>query len=106
MPSRLLPSHLCSSAPLLPQMRLDIFLKLSRLVPRRTVAQEMCEQGAVMVNGSRAKSAREVREGDQLSIDRAGNVTTVRIVEVPARPPSKAQARSLYETVGVESHSD
>src|SRR6185295_6861916 len=87
-------------------MRLDIFLKLSRLVPRRTVAQEMCERGAVMVNGSRAKSAREVREGDQLSIDRAGNVTTVRIVEVPGRPPSKAQARSLYETVGVESHND
>jgi len=86
-------------------MRLDIFLKLSRLVPRRTVAQEMCEQGAVMVNGSRAKSAREVREGDQLSIDR-GNVTTVRIVEIPGRPPSKAQARSLYETVGVESHND
>ena len=87
-------------------MRLDVFLKLSRLVPRRTVAQEMCERGAVMVNGSRSKSAREVREGDRLSIERAGNVTTVRIVEVPDRPPLKAQAHSLYETVGVETHSD
>jgi ribosomal 50S subunit-recycling heat shock protein len=86
-------------------MRLDVFLKLSRLVPRRTIAQEMCERGAVMVNGSRAKSAREVREGDQLSIERAGTVTTIRIVEVPGRPPSRAQARSLYETVGAESHS-
>ena len=103
MPARLLP-HLCSSAPLIP-MRLDVFLKLSRLVPRRTVAQELCERGAVMVNGSRAKSAREVREGDQLSIEHAGTVSTVRIIELPARPPSKARARSLYETVGVESHS-
>jgi ribosomal 50S subunit-recycling heat shock protein len=87
-------------------MRLDIFLKLSRLVPRRTVAQEMCEQGAVKVNGLRAAKAREVRQGDLLSIERAGAVTTVRVLEIPQRPPSKAQARSLYETVGVESHSD
>lgn len=86
-------------------MRLDIFLKLSRLVPRRTLAQEMCEAGAVKVNGLRAKSAHEVRERDLLSIRQRGRMTTVRVLKVPSKPPSKREAPSLYETMGVESYS-
>ncbi|HKS40379.1 MAG TPA: RNA-binding S4 domain-containing protein [Blastocatellia bacterium] len=85
-------------------MRLDIFLKLSRLVPRRTLAQQMCEAGAVRLNGSPAKSAREVRAGDQIAIRQRGRITTVRVITVPAKPPSKAQAASLYETIGVETY--
>jgi ribosomal 50S subunit-recycling heat shock protein len=85
-------------------MRLDIFLKLSRLVPRRTLAQEMCEAGAVKVNGLRAKSAHEVREGDLLSIRQRGRMTTVRVVKVPSKPPSKREAQALYETISVESY--
>jgi len=85
-------------------MRLDIFLKQSRLVPRRTLAQQMCEAGAVKLNGTRAKSAREVSAGDHIAVRQRGRVTTVRILEVPARPPSKAQAALLYETVSVESY--
>ncbi len=84
-------------------MRLDIFLKLSRLVPRRTLAQEMCEAGVVKVNGLRAKSAHEVRERDLLSIRQRGRITTVRVINVPSKPPSKREATSLYETVSVES---
>ena len=84
-------------------MRLDIFLKLSRLVPRRTLAQEMCEAGVVTVNGLRAKSAHEVRERDLLSIRQRGRITTVRVLEVPSKPPSKREASSLYETINVES---
>jgi len=83
-------------------MRLDVFLKLSRLVPRRTLAQEMCEAGAVKVNGLRAKSAREVRTGDQISIRQRGRITTVRVIVVPLRPPSKREAPSLYETISTE----
>ena len=83
-------------------MRLDIFLKLSRLEPRRTLAQKMCEAGAVTVNGLRAKSAHEVREADLISVRRRGRITTVRVVKVPAKPPSKRDAGSLYETVGVQ----
>jgi ribosomal 50S subunit-recycling heat shock protein len=83
-------------------MRLDIFLKRSRLVPRRTLAQEMCEAGAVKVNGLRAKSAREVREGDLLTICQRGRITTVRVTKVPLKPPSKREAAELYETVGSE----
>ncbi len=84
-------------------MRLDIFLKQSRLVPRRTLAQQMCEAGAVTLNGTPAKSAREVRPGDTITIRQRGRITTARILEVPARPPSKAAAASLYEILGVES---
>jgi ribosomal 50S subunit-recycling heat shock protein len=85
-------------------MRLDLYLKLSRLVPRRTLAQQMCEAGAVRLNGSPAKSAREVRVGDEISIRQRGRVTTVRVLEVPLKPPPKAQAATLYETVGVEAY--
>lgn len=80
-------------------MRLDVFLKISRLVPRRTLAQEMCEGGKVKVNGLRAKSAREVREGDLLTISARGKLTTIKIAKVPAKPPSKRDAASLYETI-------
>ena len=85
-------------------MRLDIFLKLSRLVLRRTLAQQMCEAGAVRLNGSPAKSAREVRAGDLIALRQRGRITTVRVITVPAKPPSKREAASLYEPVSVESY--
>jgi ribosomal 50S subunit-recycling heat shock protein len=85
-------------------MRVDLFLKMSRLEPRRSVAQQMCEAGAVKVNGARAKSSHTVRAGDQIAIRKRGRVTTVRVAEVPARPPSKAGAASLYETISVETY--
>lgn len=85
-------------------MRLDVFLKLSRLALRRSIAQEMCDAGAVKVNGLKAKSAHEVREGDLLSIRGRGRETTVRVIKVPLKPPSKREAQSLYEIVKVESY--
>jgi ribosomal 50S subunit-recycling heat shock protein len=85
-------------------MRLDIFLKLSRLVPRRTLAQEMCDAGAVRLNGTPAKSAREVRAGDLIAIRQRGRLTTVRVVAIPLKPPPKAQAASFYETLSVEAY--
>jgi len=85
-------------------MRVDLFLKMSRLEPRRSVAQQMCEAGAVKINGARAKSAHTVRAGDQIAIRKRGRITTVRVAEVPARPPSKAEAASLYETISVETY--
>jgi ribosomal 50S subunit-recycling heat shock protein len=85
-------------------MRLDVFLKHSRLALRRALAQEMCEAGAVKVNGLRAKSAHEVRERDLISIRGRGRETTVRVMRVPSRPPSKREAQSLYETVSIEAY--
>jgi ribosomal 50S subunit-recycling heat shock protein len=94
--------HSPSSPLLLSTMRIDVFLKLSRLEPRRTMAQQMCEAGAIQINGTKAKSGREVRIGDLIALRRRGRITTVRVAEIPSRPPSKAQASSMYETIGVE----
>jgi ribosomal 50S subunit-recycling heat shock protein len=85
-------------------MRLDLFLKYSRLVPRRTLAQQMCEAGAVRLNGTPAKSAREVRVGDEIVIRQRGRLTTLRVATVPLKPPAKAQAATLYETIAIESY--
>jgi ribosomal 50S subunit-recycling heat shock protein len=85
-------------------MRLDIFLKISRLVPRRTLAQQLCQAGAVSVNGAQVKSAREIRVGDEIAIRQRGRITKVRVAAVPSKPPSKAQAASLYEITGVETY--
>lgn len=84
-------------------MRLDLFLKQSRLVLRRTVAKEMCDAGAVKVNGQRSKAGHEVKPGDLLALRQRGRITTVRVVTVPSKQTSKKDAASLYETIGTES---
>jgi ribosomal 50S subunit-recycling heat shock protein len=82
-------------------MRLDQFLRASRLVVRRTVAQELCEAGAVSVNGAAARSSRTVRGGDEISIRRRERALTVRVLTVPqSKQVSRADASSLYEIVG------
>jgi ribosomal 50S subunit-recycling heat shock protein len=81
-------------------MRLDQFLRASRLVLRRTVAQELCEAGAVSVNGAAARSSRTVREGDEIAIRRRERTLTVRVLTVPqTKQVSRADASSLYEIV-------
>jgi ribosomal 50S subunit-recycling heat shock protein len=89
--------------PIIGRVRLDQFLRASRLVLRRTVAQELCEAGAVEVNGVAARSSRAVREGDRVRIRRRGRLLTVRVASVPAaRQQSKADAASLYEILSDE----
>ena len=81
-------------------MRLDQYLRASRLVLRRAVAQELCEAGAVSVNGAAARSSRTVREGDELTIRRRGRLTTVRIISLPqSKQVSRSDASALYELV-------
>ena len=87
-------------------MRLDLFLKVSRLVPRRSLAQAMCEAGAVYVNGSQAKSSHPVRTGDELRINQRGFLTTYRVLSIPTGQVSKANATSLYELVSKEANSN
>ncbi|MCA1815411.1 MAG: RNA-binding S4 domain-containing protein [Acidobacteria bacterium] len=84
-------------------MRLDQFLRASRLVARRTVAQEMCEAGAVAVNDVPARSSRTVRVGDRVSLRRRDRLTSVRVLAVPVtRNVSKAEASTLYELTSDE----
>jgi ribosomal 50S subunit-recycling heat shock protein len=78
-------------------MRLDLFLKASRLSPRRSIAQELCDAGAVSVNGNRAKAARVVNVGDEITITRRNHLLKVKVEAVPAsKQVSRADAPSLY----------
>ncbi len=84
-------------------MRLDIFLKLSRLIPRRTLAQEFCEKGLIAVNGVRAKPSKEVKQGDEIDIRRRNSRMVARVREVPSQKQvSKAGANDLFEIVSSE----
>ena len=84
-------------------MRLDLFLKISRVCPRRTVAQKLCDAGLVSLNGVPAKPAHPVKTGDEITIRRRDKVSTLRVVSVPAeRQTSKKAAASFYELVGEE----
>jgi ribosomal 50S subunit-recycling heat shock protein len=79
-------------------MRLDLFLKASRLVLRRTVAQALCDAGLVAVNGVRAKSARALAVGDEISLRRRNHLVKLRVLALPAtRQTSRSDASSLYE---------
>jgi ribosomal 50S subunit-recycling heat shock protein len=79
-------------------MRLDLFLKASRLSPRRTVAQALCDAGLVSVNGAPAKSSRAVRVRDEISLRRRNHLLNVRVLTLPAtRQTSRSDASSLYE---------
>ena len=67
---------------------------------RRSVAQELCEAGAVAVNGASARSSRTVREGDEVALRRRGRLLTVRVVALPqVKQVSRADAPTLYEVV-------
>jgi ribosomal 50S subunit-recycling heat shock protein len=79
-------------------LRLDLFLKVSRLCSRRTLAQKLCEAGRVSINGSSAKSSHAVKAGDEILIRRHDKLTTVRVISVPtARQTSRKEASTLYE---------
>ncbi|MCS6885451.1 MAG: RNA-binding S4 domain-containing protein [Acidobacteriota bacterium] len=78
-------------------MRLDVFLKLSRLVVRRSIAAQMCREGKVFVNGILAKPSRELRPGDVLEISRRGEKLACKVLNIPTGQVSKATASTLYE---------
>lgn len=81
-------------------MRLDLFLKSSRLCLRRTLAQKLCDAGLVLVNGKVAKPATNVKAGDELSLRRGERITKVRVLALPsARQTSRGDASSLYEII-------
>ena len=79
-------------------MRLDLFLKATRLVARRAAAQALCDAGQVSVNGAAAKSSRAVRVGDEIALRRRRQLLTVRVVRLPAtRQVARGDAPGLYE---------
>ena len=81
-------------------MRLDLFLKLSRLCPRRTLAQELCDAGLVLLNGRTAKSAHAVKAGDEITIRRRDREIIARVLKAPPTPNvSRRDADQLVEIV-------
>ncbi len=79
-------------------MRLDKYLKVSRLIKRRTVANEACDAGRVSVNGKPARASYDVKVGDVLEIALGERVLRVRVTEV-AEVVRKESAGTLYEVL-------
>jgi len=82
-------------------MRLDKFLKVSRLVKRRPLAKTLCDQGRVEINGKAAKAGSEVKPGDQLRIRFGQHVLHVQ-VEAVRENVRKEEAGSLYTVLAQE----
>ena len=82
-------------------MRLDKYLKVSRIIKRRTVAKEASEGGRVSINGKTAKPASEVKPGDMLEIRFGEKLARYRIVSV-AETVRKENAAAMYELIAGE----
>ncbi len=78
-------------------MRLDKWLKVSRLIKRRTVAQMACEQNRVFVNDRIAKSSVELKPGDKVHLELGSRALTVKVESVPTGNVAAQSASELYE---------
>ena len=79
-------------------MRLDKWLKVSRLIKRRTVANEACDNGLVTVNGKAARASYEVKVGDQITLHFGVRTVTVEVLSVQ-ETVRQADAAALYREV-------
>ncbi len=79
-------------------MRLDKFLKVSRLIKRRTVANEACDAGRVMVNGKPAKASLNVKVGDTIEILFGQKTVKVRVLDI-LDTTKKEKAKELFEYI-------
>ena len=79
-------------------MRLDKFLKVSRIIKRRTVANDACDASHVSVNGRVVKASYDVKVGDEIAVSFGSKTLTVRVVSVK-ETVKKEEAALLYEIV-------
>ncbi|MDO4739689.1 MAG: RNA-binding S4 domain-containing protein [Eubacteriales bacterium] len=79
-------------------MRLDKYLKVSRLIKRRSVANEACDTGHVSVNGKEAKPGTEVKAGDIIAIRFGERLTKYEVLSV-SEHAMKAQAAEMYRAL-------
>ncbi len=82
-------------------MRLDKFLKISRLIKRRTLAKEVADQGRISINGVQAKASSNVKVGDELSVRFGQKIMRVK-VEVLRETTKKDEANELYSLISEE----
>ena len=79
-------------------MRLDKYLKVSRLIKRRTVANEACDSGRVMINGKVSKASTEVKLGDIIEIQVGNKEVKVKVTEI-IDSTKKEQAKDMFEYI-------
>ena len=79
-------------------MRLDKYLKVSRLIKRRTVANEACDNGRVLVNGKVAKASQEVKAGDKIEIGLGSRTLAVEVLQV-VEAVRKDDASAMYREI-------
>lgn len=79
-------------------MRLDKYLKVSRIIKRRTVANEACDAGRVLVNDKVAKAGLEIKEGDVIEIKFGNNTTKVQVLSVK-ESVKKEDAGLMYKSL-------
>lgn len=79
-------------------MRLDKYLKVSRIIKRRTVANEVCDAKHVEVNGKVARASYEVKEGDVIAIQMGQNLTKYKVKSVNEYA-KKDEASDMYEVI-------
>lgn len=79
-------------------MRIDKFLKVARIIKRRTVANEICDAGRVFVNGKTAKASTAVKVGDELTLVFGTGETRLRVLSIK-ETVRKEEARELYEVM-------
>ncbi len=76
-------------------MRLDKYLKVSRLIKRRTVANEACDAGRVMVNGKPAKASADVKVGDRIDIGFGNKTVSVEVTQI-LESTKKEDAKEMF----------
>lgn len=79
-------------------MRLDKFLKVSRLIKRRTVANEACDSERISVNGKSAKASYDVKIGDKITVAFGNKSVTVKVLEIKDTT-KKSEASGMYEVI-------
>lgn len=80
-------------------MRLDKFLKVSRLIKRRTVANEVSDKGRVFVNGNVAKPSKQLKEGDIIEIESLNRPIKAVVLKIPQGNVSIQESQTLYDII-------
>ncbi len=80
-------------------MRLDKFLKVSRLIKRRTVANTVSEMGRVLVNGNPAKPAKQLKVGDIIEVEYSNRTEKVEVLIIPTGNVSIQDSSTLYKVI-------
>jgi ribosomal 50S subunit-recycling heat shock protein len=79
-------------------MRLDKFLKVSRLIKRRTVANEACDNSRISVNGKAAKASYDIKLGDEITVAFGSKSVIVRVLDI-RETTKKSESQGMYEVI-------